>query len=312
VGEIGLQLGNGAYNIHYDNGYVENVETALIGGGTPSAGCVFCITYNGNHIANSGNGTAVAQFTGGVTGSMRDMLVFGGIAPTAIAVCTGTSSSGVPTNSVAFSNNESTSGVTATTGCVTSTSAPTGATLSVTGVSSVNVSADATPLTTITAPLVNSGNTLTLYAAGNFSLATGGNINLGGFGSPLSVLAGNSVTLTLLDQTETWLVTGTTPSAGGITGTTALHTSSIASGACQSVTAGSVNSSAAAGATTASKILWTPAASLQTVTGYQVSTSGALSIDAYPTSGYVNFNVCNWTAGPLTPGSLTLNWELHP
>jgi hypothetical protein len=41
-----------------------------------------------------------------------------------------------------------------------------------------------------------------------------------------------------------------------------------------------------------------------------VSTSGALSIDAYPTSGYVNFNVCNWTAGSITPRALTLNWEL--
>jgi hypothetical protein len=119
------------------------------------------------------------------------------------------------------------------------------------------------------------------------------------------------VTLTLFDQTNTYTVTSTT-AAAGTTGTTALATSSIGSGACQAVTAGSVNSSAATGATTASKIVWTPAASLQGVTGYHVSTSGALSIDAYPTAGYVNFNVCNWTAGSITPGALTLNWEVLP
>ena len=70
-------------------------------------------------------------------------------------------------------------------------------------------------------------------------------------------------------------------------------------GPCQAVSAGSLNSSAATGAATTSRILWTPAASLQTVTGYRVSTSGALSIDAYPTSGFVNFNVCGGAQGLL-------------
>lgn len=87
VGTIGLQLGEGAYNIHYDNSYVENVATPLIAGGT---GGVYGLTYNGNHMANSGNGTAVAQFTGGVTGSMRDNLVYGGTTPGAFAICTNT------------------------------------------------------------------------------------------------------------------------------------------------------------------------------------------------------------------------------
>ena len=215
VGTIGLQLGNGAYNIHYDNGYVENVAEPLIAGGNPSYGGVFGMTYNGNHIANSGNTIAVAQFTGGVTGSFRDGLIFGGVYPAAIAVCTGTSSGGVDSNSVDFVNNESTSGVTATTGCATTTAAPSGATLAVSGGTSVSVSADSTPITTITAPVIGSGKTLTLYASGTFSLATGGNINLGGFGSPLTISSGNSVTLTLLDQTATWLVTAMTPSSGG-------------------------------------------------------------------------------------------------
>jgi tetratricopeptide (TPR) repeat protein len=291
-----LYAGPNTTNIHYDSGYMEQVDSPLIADTTQG------LTFNGNHMANSGNVTAVGQFLGGTTASMRDTYVYGTTIPAAFAVCTGT------TNTIDFEANQSS--VTTTTNCATSTTSPSTSTLNVLGGSSVSVAANSTPMTTISAPGINAGKTLTLYASGAFKLATGGNINLGGFSSPLTVLSGNSVTLTLLDQTATWLVTGTTPSAGGVTGTTALGTSSIASGACQAVSAGSVNSSAATGATTASKILWTPAASLQSVTGYQVSTSGALSIDAYPTSGYVNFNVCNWTAGSITPRALTLNWEL--
>jgi hypothetical protein len=305
IGTIGLQLGSGAYNIHYDNSYVEGVNSPVVAGG---AAGVYGFTYNGNHIANSGDGTAVAQFTGNVTGSFHDSLIYGSSpASAAIAVCTGTG------NSIDFSNNyTSPTPTTPFSNCATTTAAPSSSTLTVTGGTSVSVAADATPITTISAPVINAGKTLTLYASGTFSLATGGNINLGGFSSPMTVTAGDTVTLTLLDQTATWTVTGTTPSSSGaVRGTTALATSSISSGACQTVTAGSVNSSAATGATTASKIIWTPATSLQTVTGYKASTSGALSIDAYPTAGYVNFNVCNGTASSITPGALTLNWELQ-
>lgn len=319
VGLIGLQLGNGAYSIHYDNSYVENVASPLIAGGNPLAGGVYGMTYNGNHIANSGNGGSgyIAQFTGGVTGSMRDNLEYGGgVTVNGLAVCTGTSSSGIETNSVDFVGNVVLNGPSTTSGCVTTPASASGSTLTIYGGTTITVPTYGTPIQTIntaTSGIINPGKTLTLYATGAFSLATGGNINLGGFSSPLSVQTGGTVTLTLLDLTNGWTVTSATPSSGGaVTGTTALHTSSISSGACQTVTAGSVNSSAATGATSASKIIWTPAASLQSVTGYQVSTSGALSIDAYPTSGFVNFNVCNWTAGSVTPGALTLNWELHP
>ena len=90
-------------------------------------------------------------------------------------------------------------------------------------------------------------------------------------------------------------------------GTIALATNAISSGTCQSVTPGSVNSVAATGVASTDIIEWTPQVSLQTVTGYGVSTSGALSIDVYPTSGYVNVNVCNWTSGTITPAALTLN-----
>ena len=109
---------------------------------------------------------------------------------------------------------------------------------------------------------------------------------------------------------------GTCSAVYGIvaSGTTALATSSIASGTCQTVTAGSVNSSTATGAITSNKIVWTPAVSLQTVIGYGVSLVGGLTIDSYiPTGGgYVNFNVCNTRVDPITPGALTLNWTVLP
>jgi hypothetical protein len=308
VGTQGLYVGEGAYNIHYDNSYIENVGSPLIVNG--GAGGAQGITFSGNHIANSGNLTAIAQFQGdtdggSVSGGMRDNFEYGGgVSVTTLAVCTGNY------NYIDFAGNNINGGSPTTTNCSTSLAAPSSSTLTVTGGTSASVAADSTPITTITAAGVNSGKTLTLYATGTFSLATGGNINLGGYTSPLSVGSGTAVTLTLLDQTNTWTVTSST-GAGGTTGTTALATSSISTGTCQTVTAGSVNSSAATGTTTGSRILWTPAASLQTVTGYEVTTSGALSIDAYPTAGYVNFNVCNWSAGPITPGALTLNWKVE-
>lgn len=47
------------------------------------------------------------------------------------------------------------------------------------------------------------------------------------------------------------------------------------------------------------------------VAGFGVSGSGAvLSIYPYPGTGTVNFAVCNSTGGPITPGSITLNWRV--
>ena len=90
-------------------------------------------------------------------------------------------------------------------------------------------------------------------------------------------------------------------------GTIALSTSSISTGTCQAVSAGTTNSVAATNVATTDIIDWSPQVSLQGVTGYEVNTGGALSIDTYPTAGYINVNICNWTTGSITPGALTLN-----
>jgi hypothetical protein len=196
VGTQCLYAGPGSTNIHYDNGYMEQIDSPLIADTSES------LTFNGNHLANSGNVTAVAQFLGNVTASMRDTLVYGSTTPAAFAVCTGS------TNTIDFAANNST--VTTTTGCATSAASPSTSTLSVLGGSSVSVAASGTPITTISAPGVNAGKTLTLYASGTFTLASGGNINFGGLSAPPTIAGGQSVTLTLFDLGPTWVITSTT------------------------------------------------------------------------------------------------------
>jgi len=88
-------------------------------------------------------------------------------------------------------------------------------------------------------------------------------------------------------------------------GTSALGTSSISSGACATVV-----TTSATGTLTTDIIDWVPNGSIKAVTGYVPSTSGGLSIMAYPTANNVNFDVCNWSSGSITPGAVTLNWRV--
>jgi hypothetical protein len=110
-------------------------------------------------------------------------------------------------------------------------------------------------------------------------------------------------------QTQLTSANGVTGGSGSTTtiasGTSALGTSAISSGACATVV-----TTTASGVASTDAIEWTPNASIKAVTGYAPSTSGGLSIAAYPTSGNVNFDVCNWSSGSITPGAVTLNWRV--
>lgn len=91
-------------------------------------------------------------------------------------------------------------------------------------------------------------------------------------------------------------------------GTLTLATSSISSGTCQAVSAGSVNSVTASGVAATDAVIATPNASWKAITGFIPGTSGGLTVNAYPTSGFINVDVCNWTSSSITPGSgATLN-----
>lgn len=88
-------------------------------------------------------------------------------------------------------------------------------------------------------------------------------------------------------------------------GSTAMGTSAITSGICAAVvTVG------ATGVATTDRITVTPNTDPTVVTGYAVSATGSLYIQAYPTTNNVNFKVCNNTSGSLTPAALTLNWSV--
>ena len=94
-------------------------------------------------------------------------------------------------------------------------------------------------------------------------------------------------------------------------GALALATSSISTTTCQSVSAGSTNSAVATGVATTDVIQYSVNGSIKAVTGFVPGTTGGLSIVGYPTAGYVNWDVCNWESGSVTPGAVTLNWAVY-
>lgn len=79
-------------------------------------------------------------------------------------------------------------------------------------------------------------------------------------------------------------------------GTASMTTAAIAAGAC-----GTTVTVAQGGVATTDILTFSSNAAVTTP-------NGLLIINAWPTSGNVNFNYCNPTAGSLTPGSNTLNW----
>jgi hypothetical protein len=92
--------------------------------------------------------------------------------------------------------------------------------------------------------------------------------------------------------------------AGAIaSGTSALGTSAIASGACATVV-----TTTATGVLTTDSINWSFSADPTSTTGYLPS--AMLTIINYPTANNVNWKVCNLTASSITPGAVTLNWQV--
>jgi hypothetical protein len=105
-------------------------------------------------------------------------------------------------------------------------------------------------------------------------------------------------------------VNGAAPTMTIASGTVTLATKMIPSASCQPVEAGSVNSALASGVLSADTIDFTPNKSIKGVAGFGLSVDGGLTIEAYPTKGYVNFDVCNRSKDGIVPGPLTLNWRV--
>lgn len=88
-------------------------------------------------------------------------------------------------------------------------------------------------------------------------------------------------------------------------GTSVLGTSAISSGACATVVTTTATNTA-----TTDVINWGFNGDPTGVTGYAPSASGMLTIIAYPSANNVNYKVCNNTASSVTPGAITLNWQV--
>jgi hypothetical protein len=92
--------------------------------------------------------------------------------------------------------------------------------------------------------------------------------------------------------------------------TIASGTAALGTGAITSATCATVVTVAASGVAATDNIQADFNADPTSTTGYSPSTSGMLTVIKYPTSGNVNFKVCNNTSGSITPGAITLNWRV--
>jgi hypothetical protein len=116
-------------------------------------------------------------------------------------------------------------------------------------------------------------------------------------------------TLGVINQTigSTGLATATwKPCIGAGTvasGTAAMGTGAIANGACATVVTVS-----ATGVLSTDTIIYGPNTNPTGITGYIPGAS--VYIWAVPTSGNVNFYVCNGSGSSVTPSALTLNWRV--
>ncbi len=122
-------------------------------------------------------------------------------------------------------------------------------------------------------------------------------------------LPANNGTNTYVLQTNGSGVTSWVPAAGGTTtianGAKALLTTAIGSAACTSV-----QTATATGALSTDVLSASFNGDPTAVTGYIPLTAGMLTIVAYPTADTANFKVCNNTSSSITPGAITLNWQV--
>ncbi len=98
--------------------------------------------------------------------------------------------------------------------------------------------------------------------------------------------------------------------SGGLTTTIASGAKALATGAISSAACTSAQTDTATNTATTDVVLASFNGDPTGVTGYVPLTAGMLTIIAYPTTGTVNFKVCNNTTSSITPGAITLNWRV--
>jgi hypothetical protein len=141
--------------------------------------------------------------------------------------------------------------------------------------------------------------------AGGVTVTTSGTFVGGTTPTTLVVTQGVGCSITSL-STSYYPVCSNAASGTTLTiarGSQALGTSAITNGTCATVV-----TTAATGVTTADNIMADFNADPTSTLGYEPG--AMLTILKYPTSGNVNFKVCNNTSSPITPGAATLNWRV--
>lgn len=172
-----------------------------------------------------------------------------------------------------------------------------------------------------------SGDATINTGTGALTLATV-NSNVGSFGSATNcatfttngkglITAASQTTCTPAIASITGFGTGVatalgtaTSTTGGVPviiakGTITLGTSAISANTCASIVTVS-----ATGVATTDVVNPGLNARISTVTGYTPASTGALRIDVYPTANNVNAEVCNPTSSSITPGAVTLNFQV--
>lgn len=258
----------------------------IAGSGTVNSGTINQLAYyaaTGTAVSGNANVTvSSAALRLGVAGSALGTLLLSGNTSGTVTLSS-QAAAGTPT--ITFGTSSGTPAVTASAPLAISTST---GNISITGAAG-QILAGATPAFTAT-PTLGASGTLGSITMGN---ATSGTVTLqpttGALGTVTNSLPAITATLT----------------ANIAAGTAALGTSAISSAACASVV-----TVAATGVLTTDVVTASFNGDPTAVTGYVPLTTGMLAIIAYPTSGNVNFKVCNNTASSITPGAITLNWKV--
>lgn len=191
--------------------------------------------------------------------------------------------------------------------CVTYTTTTTnsgaGLTLNVNslGVKSVAIPGASGWTTTLTAGIILANKPLhACYDGTNWDIAATGTVAA----APVTSVFGRTggVVATSGDYTAAQVTGAAVHVANG--------TSALGTGAISSATCATVVTTTATGTATTDVVGWGFNGDPTAVTGYVPLTTGMLTIIAYPSSGNVNFRVCNNTSASITPGAITLNWSV--